>query len=389
MTRYGLVCLLLGAMAWGQAATPKSAPSTQKPASQSSSPAKPAAEGAAQEPEAPKVAPDAPVITIKGVCDQSGAKTPALECRTVITRAQFEQVVDAVQPNMPARVRRQFATRYANAFAMSKKAEEMGLDKGPSYEEHMKLARIQVLATEFNKAMQEKASQISDKESEDYYNNNKDQFDQIEASRIYIPKAQQPTAQEESDSDNDKDKDEAKGKDKKLSQAEEQKRTEASEKVMKEEADKLRARAAAGEDFNKLQEDAYQIAGIKSGAPNTKMGKMRRNMLPPTQVSVMELKPGEVSPVIADQSGYFIYKVISREVMPLDQAREEIKGVLRSQRLQEEMKEIQESATPVLDEAYFGPEAPRGAVPPRGPLPPGAPGAGPPSPKPGTPPGTK
>jgi len=365
MTRYGFVCLLLAAMAWGQAAPPKSTPPAQSPA-----------EGAAQEAEASKVPPDAPVITIKGVCDQSATKTPALECRTVITRAQFEQVVEAVQPNMPARVRRQFATRYANALAMSKKAEEMGLDKGPSYEEHMKLARIQVLATEFNKAMQEKASEISDKDIEDYYNGNKDKFEQIEANRIYIPKAQQPPAEEEKD------------KDKKPSEEEQKKRTEAAEKAMKDEADKLRARAAAGEDFSKLQAEAYQVAGLKSAAPNTSMGKMRRNMLPPAQQSVMEMKPGEVSPVISDRSGYFIYKLISKDTVPVDQAREEFKGTVRSERLQEEMKSVQEAATPELDEAYFGPEAPRGPAPPRGPLPPGAPGATPPA-KPSSPPGTK
>jgi PPIC-type PPIASE domain len=377
MTRYGFVCLLLGAMAWGQAATPKTTPAAQNPAGQSSSPAKTPAEGTPQEAEASKVPPDAPVITIKGVCDQSAPKTPALECRTVITRAQFEQVVEAVQPNMPARVRRQFATRYANALAMSIKAEELGLDKGPSYEEHMKLARIQVLATEFNKAMQEKAAEISDQEIEDYYKNNQDKFEQIEANRIYIPKVPQPSAEEES-----------KDKDKKLSEEAQQKRTEASEKTMKEEADKLHVRAAAGQDFNKLQEEAYQVAGLKSAAPNTSMGKIRRNMLPPAQASVMDLKPGEVSPVITDQSGYFIYKLISKDAMPLDQAREEIKGTLRSERLQEEMKAVQESSTPELDEAYFGPEAPRGPMPPRGPTTPGAPGTPPPPAKPGTPPGS-
>jgi PPIC-type PPIASE domain len=373
MTRYGFVCLLLGAMAWGQAATTKPAPAAQN--SQSPTAPKIVNGGSPQEAEASKVPPDAPVITIKGLCDQSTAKSsPGLECRTVITRAQFEQVVEAVQPNMPARVRRQFATRYANALAMAKKAEQMGLDKGPDYEEHMKLMRIQVLATELNKAMQEKAGEISDKEIEDYYNNNKDKFEEIEANRLYIPKAQQ-SAEEEQD------------KDKKVSEEEQKKRTEASEKTMKEEADKLRTRAAAGEDFNKLQEEAYQLAGMKSAAANTNMGKMRRNMLPPSQASVMDLKPGEVSPVIADQSGYFIFKLVSKETMPLDQAREEIKGTLRSARLQEEMKTVQESATPELDEAYFGPEAPRGPMPPRGPLPPSAPGTAPPA-KPG-PPGSK
>jgi hypothetical protein len=325
-------------------------------------------EGAPQEAEAPKVAPDAPVITIKGVCDQSVAKAPALECRTVITRAEFEKVVEAVQPNMPARVRRQFATRYASALAMSMKAEEMGLDKGPDYEERMRLARIQVLSGELNKAMQEKASQIADKEIEDYYKNNPDKFEQIETNRIYVPKTQQPPAEE--------------AKDKKLSEEEQQKRTQASEQTMKNEADKLRARAAAGEDFNKLQEEAYQVAGLKSSAPNTSMGKIRRNMLPASQASVMELKAGEVSPVISDQSGYFIYKLVSKETMPLDQAREEIKGTLRSERLQEEMKEIQASATPTLDEAYFGPE-----MPPRGPVPPA--GTPPPPMRPAAPPGPK
>jgi parvulin-like peptidyl-prolyl isomerase len=150
---------------------------------------------------------------------------------------------------------------------------------------------------------------------------------------------------------------------------------------MKNEAEKLRARAAAGGDFTKLQEEASQVAGLKSSVPNTSMGKMRRNMLPASQASVMELKPGEVSAVISDPGGYFIYKLVSRETIPLDQAREEIKGTLRSQRLQDEMKAVQESATPTLDEAYFGPEMPS-----RGPMSPGTP----PSPvKPTSPPGPK
>jgi hypothetical protein len=355
-------------MAWGQAATPKPSPAPQERAGQSSSAAK-ATEGTPQEAEAPKVAPDAPVITIKGLCNQSAAKAPALECRTIITRAEFEKIVEAVQPNMPARLRRQFATRYANALAMSMKAEEMGLDKGPGYEERMRLARIQVLSGELNKSMQEKASQITDKEIEDYYKNNSDKFEQVETSRIYVPKTQQPPAEED--------------KDKKLSEEEQQKRTQASEQAMKKEADKLRARAAAGEDFIKLQEEAYEVAGLKSSAPNTSMGKIRRNMLPASQASVMELKAGEVSAVISDQSGYFIYKLISKETMPLDQAREEIRGTLRSQRLQDEMKAVQESATPTLDEAYFGPE-----MPPRGPMVPGALGT-PPQVKPPSPPGPK
>jgi hypothetical protein len=106
--------------------------------------------------------------------------------------------------------------------------------------------------------------------------------------------------------------------------------------------------------------------------------------LPPSQASAMNLKPGEVSPVITDQSGFFIYKLASKDTMSLDQVREEIKGTLRSEHLQNEMKAVQESATPTLDEAYFGPETP-----PRGPLQPAAPGTAPAPAKPTTPPGSK
>jgi len=129
MTKYGLVCLLLGALAWGQAASPASTPA----AGQSSAPAGGAMNPAqSSDAEASKVAPDAPVVTINGVCENASAdKASDPNCKTVITRAEFEKILDAVQPNMPSRVRRQFAMRYASALAMAEKAQELGLDKGP------------------------------------------------------------------------------------------------------------------------------------------------------------------------------------------------------------------------------------------------------------------
>ena len=365
MIRSGLVCLLLAALAWGQAAssTSKPVPAAQKPGTATTAAPAAAAPPAQKEPEASSLPPDAPVITIKGLCDNPPADKAAAEnCKTVITRAEFEKVLDAVQPTMPARVRRQFASRYANALAMAKKAEQMGLDKGPSFEEHMKLARIQVLSQELNKELQEKASQVSDKEIEDYYHNNLAKFEQAELDRLYLPRSQQPAASDE---------DETK----------EAKPAQQSQTAMKEAAEKLRARAVAGESFNTLQAEAYKLSGIKGATPNTSMGKVRRTMLPASQVSVMDLKPGETSSVMDDASGYFVYKLKSKETMTLDQAREEIKGMLRSQHIQEAMRAAQESATPVLDDAYFGPEGPA-----RGPM---MPPAAVPAPSKPTPPGPK
>jgi hypothetical protein len=337
MTQYGLVCLLLGAMAWGQAAN-----STSTPAQQPGAPPSAASSGAAPagnpDAEASKVAPDAPVLTINGSCDNPPADKTA-DCKTVITRAEFEKTLEAVQPNMPVRVRRQFAMRYATALVMAQKAHEMGLDQGPKFEERLKLARVQILSQGLSQAVQEKAGQISDKDIEDYYQSKSADYEEADVQRIFVPHSQQLPASKV-----------------KLSAAAEKKRQKDAEEVMQKEAGKLRARAVAGEDLAKLQAEAFQLSGIKTKAPSTKMGKVRRASLPPAQASVMDLKTGEVSAVLSDQSGYFIYKVGAKDVEPLDKVKDEIRGTLRTQRVQEQMQAVQKSGTPTLDEAYFGPE---------------------------------
>jgi hypothetical protein len=337
MVKYALVCLLLAGLSWGQAASSTSSPASQQAGAPSSTAANP---GQSQEADAAKVPPDTPVITINGACANPPAdKAADPNCKTVITRAEFEKILDAVQPNMPPRVRRQFATRYASALVMAQKAHEMGLDQGAKFEERMNLARIQILSQSFNQSVQEKAGQISDKDIEDYYQSKSADYEEADLQRIFVPHSQQLPASKI-----------------KLSEAAEKKRQKDAEEVMQKEADKLRARAAAGEDFAKLQEEAYVLAGLKGKPPSIKMGKVRRNGLPPAQASVMDLKTGQISAVFSDQSGYFIYKVGAKDVEPLDKVKDEIRAAIRTQRVQEQMQAVQKSGTPTLDEAYFGPE---------------------------------
>jgi hypothetical protein len=187
--------------------------------------------------------------------------------------------------------------------------------------------------------VQEKAGQISDQDIEDYYKSHSADYEEADLQRVFVPRSQQFPASKI-----------------KLSAAEEKKRQKDGDAAMRAEADKLRSRAAAGEDLTKLQGEAFLLSGIKSKAPSTKMGKERRSNLPPAQASVMDLKTGDVSTVLSDQSGYFIYKVGAKDVESLDKVKEEIRGALRTQRVQEQMQAVQKSSTPTLDEAYFGPE---------------------------------
>lgn len=140
----------------------------------------------------------------------------------------------------------------------------------------------------------------------------------------------------------------------KLSEAETKQREQAGEAAMQTKAEALRVRAAAGEPFSKLQDEAYLFAGLKTKPPNPALGKVRRGNLPPSHIAVMDLKPGTVSALISDPSGFFIYTMGEKGTVPLSQVRDEIRGTLQAKRMQDSMQTIQQSATPELNEKYFG-----------------------------------
>src|ERR1700727_3253038 len=76
---------------------------------------------AAEKPLGAAVGPDDPVITLDGFCADSTPQGGA--CRTVITRAQFDRLVDALQPGMPLPLRLAVANAYARNLKMSAAAE--------------------------------------------------------------------------------------------------------------------------------------------------------------------------------------------------------------------------------------------------------------------------
>ena len=335
MFRCGLLCLMLAGYAFGQGTTP--APETSAPSM--------SAEPQAKSAQAANVSADAPVITLDGVCDNPPAdKTASSNCKTVVTKAQFEELVATLAPNLPPTARRQLATRYAMGLAMAQQAHTMGVDKGPRFEEMLKLARMQVAAQQLSQALQERASQISDKDIEDYYKANPEAYQEVTVERLYLPLSKQMEPSKT-----------------KLSDAELKRRKETGDAALKAESETLRKRAAAGEDFTKLQAEGYQAAGYKTPPPSAQPQKIRRTGLPADQLFIMELKSGDVTPVITDASGYTIYKVKDKSIVPLEQAKEEIRSTLKSQRLQQSMQAVQQASTPVLNDDYFGPAPASGA----------------------------
>ncbi|HZP17978.1 MAG TPA: peptidylprolyl isomerase [Terriglobales bacterium] len=287
-----------------------------------------------------KVPPDAPVITIRGVCDKPvGAGTAEADCKTVITRAEFERVINAVQPNMPKAAQKQFASRYVIALLLADRAHRQGLDRGPEFDEQMNLARLQVLAKMGGEQLQKEAANASESDIQNYYQQHAGDFKTITYEKIYVPK------QKQSDTAGVKPDD-----------PELQKKREASQEEMKAEAGKLRARAAGGEDFVKLQQEAYDLAGMKLTASKTRVEKVRKSaIVPASDAAIFDLKKGEVSQVFDDPQGFMIYKVEDFQDLTLPEVHDEIARVLQNEKLKAASDALQKSATTeaAYDDAYF------------------------------------
>jgi bifunctional DNA-binding transcriptional regulator/antitoxin component of YhaV-PrlF toxin-antitoxin module len=353
-----LACLLLATLAYGQAA-PQSAP----PAATTAGTPQSAAAPADKAPEV-QVGPDDVVLTLKGYCTDTALQGEA--CKTTITRAEFDKLAEALQPGMSPAIRRQLATTYSRGLKMAAAAEKRGLDKQPKFEEKMKFARIQVLSGEMSTALQQDSANVSDADIKDYYDKNVQSYEQATFARIFVPHSKQitSTAAKPKAAGTGSAKGGAKTAAPEPPTAEQIK---AGDEAMKKEADLLRTRAVNGEDPDKLQKAAYVAAGLPANPPNTKMERVRRTTLPANHHAAMDLKPGEVSEVLVDaNSGYYIYKMISKETLTLETVKPEISKSLSGQRYRESMQSFQGDVD--LNEAYFGPNRNPGMpMPARGP----------------------
>jgi len=281
------------------------------------------------------------VITIKGLCSAAASRAATSKtagasaaaksaaCETVVTRKQLELLIDSVRPNLPAAQRRMLAQQYAELLIMANAASKAGLERDPNVQEQIRLSKLQVLASSYSREIQRKEAEVPQADIEKYYQENAAKYEQAKLLRIYVPMV---VTEEGKPPDT------------------------AATKAL---AEKLQQRAAAGEDFDKLQKEAFTDAKSKGTAPSVDMGERRRGTLPAKEAdTVFALKAGEVSPPLEEASGFSVYKVVSKDRVPLDKVHDEIKSALGRERFRERMEQVRNSLKPTYNEAYFGSQTP-------------------------------
>jgi hypothetical protein len=266
------------------------------------------------------------VIEVQGLCDHAKS---AGDCKTVLTRQQFETMLEAVsvtaQISSPA-AKRSLAEGYVQLLALADAGEQAGIDKDPHFQELMQIVRVRTLAEAYRHSLDAKYANPSADEISDYYNQHKEDFEQLRIDRISIPFVNYklpPSAQANF------------------------------AKKARAEADQIRERAAAGEDMHKLQEEAATSLGLTTPA-TTDLGARKKGSLPPAvEKDIWNLKPGEVTKVEEEHTGYNIYKVRSRDTMPLEVAKNDIIRELHQKNLQDAIKRIMDNVHTKLNEQFF------------------------------------
>jgi hypothetical protein len=296
------------------------------------------------------VAADTPVLTVHGVCPV-GQKVPADKpdsCTLVLTRVQFEALVSSLNVNNQAYAPpalRGFATNYATILALAKAGENVGVDKDPRFQDLMTIARARALADSYRRYLQEKYGNPSADEIAAYYKDNVGKFEQMKVERIHVPKVD-PTRPQD--------------------------RRPEFEKKARQVASDIRERAARGEDVTSLQVEVYKTLALKAQPPQTELSTSPKPTFPANvEQELNSLKAGEVTKVELEPSGFNIYKVRSRNSIPLEQAKAQIVREISQKNIDDALKAASNGVESELNEQYFSfrhasppPRIPPRAVPP-------------------------
>jgi PPIC-type PPIASE domain len=343
MVRIVIACLV-AVTTLGQAQTKsQKQPPASQPATTQSNPA-PAGAPTLKKPEemlAP-VAPNDPVMTVHGLCpaDTSAASKAVVptthDCEIKVTKEQFDNLVNAFNPSnqsiTPAQ-RRQLAQAYIELLTFSEAGKAAGVENTPAFAEVMRVQRLKTLSDIYRNQLMEQFRNPPQPEIEDYYKQNESKYESAKLSRVYLPKSipdPQATAEQK----------------------------DAYTKKLTQVADDVQARAAKGEPMDKLQKEAYATLGIGATPPTTDMSMARHGMFPPKlDQEIFSHKAGEVFRS-DDGNGYMIYRVESRQLVPLESVKEEIAREIGRRKIEEKFKELTSPVHTDFNESYFGPPAP-------------------------------
>ena len=306
----------------------------------------PATDTTQGKPTATEVGESDAVITLRGLCAAGAQIADSKSCTTTITRDQFEDILSAMSLSGQAFTSgaiRNAADNYVQNLVLADAALKQGIDKDPRIQKLLALVRMRTLAEAYRHAAEEKYRAPSNDEISKYYKDHLTQYEAVKAERLFVPKFN-PKAPKEG-------------------AAEFAKRAQAI-------ADEIRVRAAKGEPFDKLQNEACAKLGIPAPAFLPETGLRRRASYPAEVVDeIFALKPGQVSRIKPESGGFAIYRLLERDTYSRDHVKGEIVRDIFLLKMEADVKGVLQAVDTEMNPQYFAPAVSAQKAVPPGPVP--------------------
>ena len=254
------------------------------------------------------------VISIHYNCIAESSREAGI-CTKTVAKQDFDALVHAINPNMSADGRQALAAEYARLLIMAAEARRRGIDQLPELRTLVEYSTLQLLGARLVKDINSNASPVTSDQMEGYFREHARDYQKVAVSRIFVPMQSNGGHHD----------------------------TPPARRV-----DQLRQRALSGEDFHTLQSEVKEASHI------VRLGPMPCRSLPEEHRRVCDLKLNEVSQVFVDKTGYSFYRLESRKQRELNDVREEVRGALERQHLQDQIHAVRTPISLDLDESYFG-----------------------------------
>ncbi len=189
-------------------------------------------------------------------------------CVSSLTREQFEQLTNALQPAdkgpVPPEVKRKFAAQYAKLLTLADAARQLGLENDPKVQQIFAFARNQILAEALNQHYMEEYAHPTDQQIQEYYDQNSKKYLEATLLRIIIPKAQAYVRQAEA-------------------------RSRPTQRPMRRRSGSAGSPAKIRPSWRRRP---WKHAGIKTPPPDVNVGARRPGSLPEAHEAVFEFEAG-------------------------------------------------------------------------------------------------
>ncbi len=253
-----------------------------------------------------------------------------------MTAADFDAIVEALEPKVQAQVRgpykRQFIENIVTLKMLARQAALMHLDQTPAARQQMVYDREKVLASAAYKAMVTNA-RVDSETAHKYYDAHKQDYLQAWIHHILIPFKGYPGTLREGQKELTEEEALAKARD-------------------------LVKRLRAGEDFATLAgaESADAPSALKGGDLGV---PIRRGQTPrPFEDAAFTMSAGQISEPVKGQFGYEIIRVDKFEAKSFDEVRGELEVALKPVAARQQLEELKTALSVTLDDKFFGPPVP-------------------------------